>query len=244
MKRPIGLILSAIVLSLAALFLLLLSAVSVFTSLFASRQPSTAAMPHFVTYLFVALSIFYAAQAVWAILTVIGILRLRSWARYSILIIGGGLVVIGVFLLLGTLLSRTMLPALQTQQPAIDPHIMSIVLMVMGALYLLITAVGIWWLTYFNLRSIRELFSNQAMAVPTSSTASRFSRTPTAIKIIGGFLLFSAVCCLLCAFVPFPAFVFGFILPPAPTHVLYICLAALAAFMGYGLLRLNEPARL
>jgi hypothetical protein len=39
--------------------------------------------------------VFYAILATWAILTVIGILRLRPWARYSILIIGGGLAGIG-----------------------------------------------------------------------------------------------------------------------------------------------------
>jgi hypothetical protein len=71
-----------------------------------------------MTYLVLAISVFYAALAVWAILTVIGILRLRSWARYSVLIIGGGLAVIGVFAVFGTLVSRSMLP---TQQPAADP---------------------------------------------------------------------------------------------------------------------------
>jgi len=245
MKRPIGLILSAIVLSLAALFLLLLSVVSVFTSVFASRQPSTAAMPHFVTYLFVALSIFYAALGVWAILTVIGILRLRAWARYSILIIGGGLAVTDAFAAFGTLVGRTMLPTLEAQQPAADPRVMSMVFFVLAAAYLLVAAVGIWWLIYFNLRPVRELFSNQAMPVPSSGIAiSSFSKAPTAIKIIGGFLLFSAVCCLLFVFLPFPAFLLGFIVPPAAAHVLYLCFAALAALMGYGLLKLKESARL
>jgi hypothetical protein len=36
----------------------------------------------------------------------------------------------------------------------------------------------------------------------------------------------------------------GFILPPTIAHVLYLAFAALAAFAGYGLLHLKEPARL
>jgi hypothetical protein len=245
MKRPIGLILSAIVLSLAALFLLLMTALMAFAGIFAKHQPSIAAATHFVTYFMLAFSGFYAALAVWAILTVIGILRLRSWARYSILIIGGGLAVFNVFGIIGALIGRTMLPTLQAQQPTADPHIMSAVFLVMAAINLLFAAVGIWWLIYFNLRSTREIFSNPATLILSSANVSgSFSRTPTAIKIIGGFLLFSAICCLFCAFLPFPAFFLGFILPPAQTHILYLCFAALTGWMGYGLLRLKESARL
>ena len=114
----------------------------------------------------------YAVPAVWVILTVIGILRLRSWGRYSILIIGGGLAVLGVLaVLFSTLFSRAILPALQAQQPAVDPHIMSFAILFVAAIYLFIAAVGIWWLIYFNLRSIRQIFSNQAMLVPSSGIA-------------------------------------------------------------------------
>src|ERR1700758_3767422 len=102
MRRPIGLILSAIALRVAALFLLLMTVVTAFAGSFAERQSPIAASPHLIIYLGLAFSLFYAALAVWAILTVIGILRLRSWARYSILIIGGGLAVIGVLGALGT----------------------------------------------------------------------------------------------------------------------------------------------
>jgi hypothetical protein len=240
-----GLILSAIVLSLAALFLLLLTALTTFAGIFARHQPSIAPTPHFLTYFVLAISVFYAALAVWAILTVIGILRLRPWARYSILIIGAGLAVIGVFAVFGTLVSRSVLPTLQAQQPATDPHLMSILFLFMAAINLLIAAVGSWWLVYFNLRSVRELFANPlSLPATVAGTSSRFSQTPTAIKIIGGFLLLSSVCCLFCVLLPFPAFFLGVILSPPTTHILYLCFAALTGWMGYGLLNLKESARL
>jgi hypothetical protein len=250
MKRPIGLILSAIVLSGAAFFLTLTTGLMVLAGVFADRhQPliatTPATTPHFFLYLMLAVAVFYAALATWATLTVIGILRLRSWARYSTLIIGGGLAVLGLFAGMGTLVSRTMLPTLSAQQPNADPRILSVVFFVMTGFYLLITAVGVWWLIYFNLRSVREIFSIAKFEILSSThTLVRPDPVPTSVKIIAGFLFLGAVCCLLCLFLPFPAFLFGFILPITATHILYLAIAALTAVAGYGLLRLKESARL
>ena len=243
MKRPIGLVLSAIVLSLAALFLLLMTALMAVAGVFAGRQPTIQPAPHFLIYLMLAISLFYAVLSVWAILTVIGILRLRAWARYSILIIGGSLAVLGLLAALFTLVGRTMLPIPPTRPP-LDSHFMTIVFLFIGAFYLLLAAIGIWWLIYFNLRPVRELFSNPNLILQSSNPTGRFSRTPTAIKIIAGFLLLSSACCLFGALLPFPAFILGFILPPIAAHILYLGFAVLTAFAGYGLLRLQESARL
>jgi hypothetical protein len=264
MKRPIGLILSAIVLSLAAFFQLLMTALMAFASVFAPHQPKTAAAPHFLTYFMLAFSVFYAALAVWAILTVIGILRLRSWARYSILVIGGGLAAMGVLGAFGTLVSRA---TVQAQQPTADPRILAGVLMIMVAMSLLIAAVGTWWLIYFNLRSTRDLFRSAALipayyaplspeayqttGVPSPPTPrhsnSFFSspeHAPTAIKIIGWFFLIGSICCLPMAFLPLPAFFLGFILPLKASHALFLAFPIIGASLGYGLLKLRNPARI
>jgi hypothetical protein len=138
-----------------------------------------------------------------------------------------------------------MIPTLSAQQPNTDPHILSAVFFVMTGFYLLTTAVGVWWLIYFNLRPVRELFSVARFEIPPSThILANPDPVPTPIKIIAGFLFLGAVCCLLGLFLPFPAFLFGFILPSAATHILYLAFAALAAFAGYGLLRLKESARL
>lgn len=244
MKRPVGLILSAIVLSLAALFLLITGALMALAGIFAGRYPSIQPEPHVLLYLMIAISLFYVALAVWAILTVIGILRLRPWARYSILIIGGGFFVLSIFGALGSILSRTMAPSLATQNPTADPRITSIVFLVMAIFELLVAGIGLWWLIYFSLHPVRELFSNRDTLFRPSIAAGRFSRTPTAIKIIGGLLLFSSICCLFCVLLPFPAFMLGFILPLKATRILYLAFAVATALAGYGLLRLQESARL
>jgi len=242
MKRPIGIILSAIVLSLAALFHLLMTAVMALAGLFTGNQPASPAMPHFAMFLALGVSVFYAILAVWAILTVIGILRLRLWARYSILVIGGGLAALGVLMALGTALSRNMLSTIPARGPAPDPHMMALVFAVMTVMYVLIAAVGIWWLVYFNLRSTRQLFL--ASSLNPDFNASGLPHRPIAITILAGFFFYSAACCGIFAFLPFPAFLLGFILPVKAGHVLYLAFALLSAFIGYGLLRLKESARL
>ncbi|MBB5316752.1 hypothetical protein [Tunturibacter empetritectus] len=245
MKRPIGLIFSAVVLSLAALFLLLISSLMAFAGISAGHQPTVPATPHFVTYLMIAISGFYIALAIWAILTVIGILRLRSWARYSILIIGGGLAFISILAVFGLLLSRTMLPTLQTQQPAADPRITFIVFLVMGAINLLVAAVGIWWLIYFNRRAVRELFQNPVLASEHPGTAgSAVKSAPLAITLLACFFLFGAVCCIPLLFLPLPAFLLGFILPIPLARAFYLVCVIFISVIGYGLIKLREPARI
>ena len=250
MKRPIGLILSAVALSVAAFFSILPTALMVMAGIFADKDhpfiaSAPAATPHFFLYLMLAVAVFYAILAAWATLTVIGILRLRSWGRYSILIIGGGLAVLGLFAAVGTLVSHTMLPNLSAQQPNADPRILSAVFLLLTVFYLLVSAIGVWWLVYFNLPAIRELFSSaRIQTLSSAGIPASPDPVPTAIKIVAVFLFIGAACCLLCLFLPFPAFFLGFILPLTATHVLYLAFAALSAFAGYGLLRLKESARL
>jgi hypothetical protein len=260
MKRPIGLILSAIVLSLIALFLLLTAALMAFSGTFAAHQPAFAASSHFILYLMLAIGAFYAVLTVWSILTVIGILRLRQWGRYSILIIGGGLAAINLITVIFTILSRTVLSGLTPQQPAVNPHIASVVTAFMVVLYLLFAAIGIWWLIYFNLRSTRDLFQMPTLVtadpygqpLPTASLPAKsydgfFSspeRAPAAIKILGWLFFVFAVCCLPMTLLPFPAFILGFIVPVKASHFLYFAILIICACIGYGLLKLRNSARL
>jgi hypothetical protein len=241
-----------------ALFLLLIAALMAFSGTFAA-QPAFAASGHFILYLMLAIGPFYAVLTVWAILTVIGILRLRQWGRYSILIIGGGLTAINLVTVIFTILSRAVLSELTPHKSAVDPHITSVITAFMVVLNLLFAAIDIWWLIYFNLRSTRDLFQMPTLAtadpygqpLPTASLPVKsydgfFSspeRAPAAIKILGWLLLVSAVCCLPMTLLPFPAFILGFIVPVKASHFLYFAILIIAACIGYGLLKLRNSAR-
>jgi hypothetical protein len=163
MKRHIGLLLSAIVLSLTALFFVLMAVPMVFAGIFADHHPPIAATitvtPHFFIYLMLAVAVFYATLAAWTTLTVIGILRLRSWARYSILILGGGITFFSLFAGVCTLLmgSKHLSPTAQ-RRPAHPLHRLFLHYCLLRSA----AAVGVWWLVYFNLQPYpRTLFDHQ-----------------------------------------------------------------------------------
>jgi hypothetical protein len=235
-------------------------------AIFAGRQPTIPAAPHLVTYLMLAISVFYAVLAVWAIMTVIGILRLRSWARYSILVIGGGLAVLGIFAVLGTLVSRTMFTNLQAEQPNVDPHIFAMIFVVMVVMELLIAGLGIWWLVYFTRGPICDLFNapvpiparfgsrspeaHGAIDIgsqppkPANGLFSSPEHAPTSIKILGWFFLIGFIFCLPLVFLPIPAFILGFIVPLKASRLLFLVMPIVTASIGYGLLKLKNSARL
>jgi hypothetical protein len=160
MKKPIGLILSAIILSLAALCFLLVDLCVIFAGILWTGQSSThPQLPHFFVYVIAAVAVFYLGLAIWAAFTVFGILRLRPWGRYSILVIGGGLAFTSLMSFFSFAATRSTFP----QQPGIDPRIAQFVFIAILVFNGLVMAIGIWWRLYFTRRPIRNLFHAPAL---------------------------------------------------------------------------------
>jgi hypothetical protein len=152
------------------------------------------------------------------------------------------------------------------QQPGVDPRFLSIAFIVIAAIELLIAAIGVWWLVYFNLRSICDLFRSSVPApayyaplpheahgptsipnVPSKPSSGLFSsppHVPAAIKIIARFLLIGAVLCLPLVLLPIPAFILGFIVSVKAAHFLFLGILVIAAGAGYGLFKLRNFARM
>jgi len=103
-------------------------------------------------------AVVYAALAAWAIATLVGLIRMRTWARISVMIIGGGLVVIGIG---GALLMLVVQSAMGSMQmpPGQDPAILHVVMIVGAIAWLAISGLGVWWVIYFALRDTREAFA-------------------------------------------------------------------------------------
>ena len=95
MKRPVGLILTAIVLGFIALSQLGMAALMTVTGfigrsgIHSARPGAPALPPSFLLYFTIGLAIIMAFLATWAILTLVGLLRLINAARISVLVIGG-----------------------------------------------------------------------------------------------------------------------------------------------------------
>jgi uncharacterized membrane protein (DUF2068 family) len=250
MKRPFGVIFSAILLILGSLFQLLLAFGMAFSGAIFQKQirsgglPGTTAappLPGWMPVFMYAIGVFFIALAVWGIVTAVGLIRLRRWARYSILIIGGLLAFFSLISLLVTLLMMLVPLPMPANVDASQAHtaqaVTRIMFGVMALVHTIVCAIGVSWLVYFNRRKVREVFINATGRVLES-------RRPILISVIAVLNLIGAGSCLLVLFLPMPALIFGWMIDGWGKVALYLVFAALTALVGVGLWQLKEWGRL
>ena len=168
---------------------------------------------------------------------------MRSWARYSVLVFAGLMTAFGAILTLSSLAMPMMMPALQAQ-PGVDLSHASAIFLISAVIYGTFTAIGIVLLVYFNLAKTRALFllgEPVASGPPNTSTG---KPRPTAVTVISWLYLVNGAMCLLYLFLPYPTFLFGFVLRGLSAHLAYAVLGLLTFGIGYGLLQLRNEARL
>jgi uncharacterized membrane protein (DUF2068 family) len=250
MKRPFGVIFSAILLILGSLFQLLMALGMELSGAITQKQlhsggfpGSTAAapMPDWMPVFMCAIGVFFIALAAWGITTAVGLIRLRRWARYSILVIGGLLAFFGFIQLLGTLLMMLVplpVPANVDASQAQTVHAMTRIMFgVMALFHGIICAMGVSWLVYFNRQKVRDAFAGEPGTIVES-------RRPILISVLAVLNMIGTVSCLLCVFIPIPAAIFGWMLDGWGKVALYLVFAALTVSVGIGLWQLKEWGRL
>jgi hypothetical protein len=143
MKRPVPVILTAILLGLFAVQIAITMAAMGVVFLPSHPQP-------FIGFLGILLSC--AGAVVWLIWTLVGLIRLRSWARYSILVIAGLMVFYGASCAIkaARLIFTSDQPGAKLEQSG--PFFIWV------AIYALFTAIGLAQLVYYNLAKTRTLF--------------------------------------------------------------------------------------
>jgi hypothetical protein len=248
MKRPFGVVFSAILLLLGSLLQLPFALLMAFTGVFLHKQIASGGLrgspgpiPSWMPAYMFALCGFFIALALWGILTTVGIFRLRRWARYSILIIGGALALFSLVALLVTLailiFPMNVAAGPDASQVQTVQTMTRVIFGVIALIHALATAVGISWLVYFNLKKVRELFAGVTGSVPQS-------RRPFLISVLAVLNLIGAGCCMLMVLLPLPGIIFGLILHGWLRAAVYLVVAALQAAVGIGLWRLKEWARI
>ena len=167
MKRLPGVIVSAILLVIGSLFQLLMAALLGFGVLIRGQELShgtstqLVAQTAWLLWTYLAIAVVCVGLAVWGFITSIGLFRMRSWARYSTLIIGGTLVVLGVPGLLMILILAV--PAATNVGPdyaQAHQAAQEIVAVGTALVYAGVSGIGIWWLVYFNRRAVRQAFTS------------------------------------------------------------------------------------
>lgn len=264
MKRPVGVLLSSIVLGLIALALLLFAALMGFgayslathgSQTYPSANPATPAPPAMVVTAIVGVFAgLLVLLAIWAIVTLIGLVRLKNWARYSVLVIGGCMTAFGLIAACGILLMAAMgdqfLATANNPPPQnVPPHLMQGILLTIGLFYGLMAAIGIAWLIYFNLKSVKFSFvplppTYSDATLPPPALFPATPRTPTAVVVLACLFLLGTLICLMMPLLPFPAFLFGFILTGPSVKIVYLLIALVNTAIGIGLLRRDNRARL
>ena len=240
MKRPAGVVASAIVLALLSLLQLVLALGMVIPAVMLRKNPWRAGTPpsSWLPALLYGLCVFFVLFAVWGIVTTIGVYRLRGWARYSILILGGGLVV-GLFSGLGALATMAMPLPLTRGMGVIQAQNMLMTragLAVAAFSFAAMLAIGAWWLVCLNLKSVRAIFAGATAELVES-------RRPILISIYAVFLFAGSIYLASVVYLHSPAALLWLTLRGRAGAAVYICSAALNLVVGIGLWRLKEWAR-
>ena len=108
----------------------------------------------------VVLPLFYALPAVWGIVTAIGLLQVKNWARISTIIFSVLLIAFGAF---GTLTSMVIFLK-PPPGSGVDPQVFRWIGVGTAVIALAQVGIGIWWMVFFNRARVKAQFLPQPLA--------------------------------------------------------------------------------
>ena len=248
---------SIVAAGIAAILVGTLSAFSTLSTLLlfsTSQVPQDASVPATIRPFMYFGLIFFLFCALFVIVVAIQVIRLRNWARISLLVIAGCLLFFGF---VGVIVIFFTLYVIPLPDPQISRALLAVVL---GTIYGTPIAIAVWWLILLTRPSVVAQFHLAAQSrialqppeplaapPPPSSIVRTFSRfnnpnCPLGVRIVGWYL---ASFLLVIPFLPFfpnriPAYYFGHLFQgPAATGV-YVLNFALLCIPGIGLLLLKQ----
>jgi hypothetical protein len=188
--------------------------------------------------------VFYFFLTGWGIATGIGLLRLKAWARVSVLVFSGFCLVTAVFAGVAISLIGPVIP----QPPSAPPF--SSVRNVILAMMAVPGMIAIWWLVYFNVKSVREQFEEY----PTTGHYSRTDGSagtlflkphpPLSIVLVAWMYLVALPGLVLVLFRDCPFILFGAVIRGPAAKGAYLLYLPVVLYVGIGLLKLKPAARI
>ncbi len=238
MKRPIAVTLSGILLFLISLGSILVAGTLVFVERWLAATPAGPAAPEpfsvaMMTYAVYGSSAFLALGAAWMIATGIGVLRLRSWARVSIIVLAA---LLAFFFGAQLAASVTMLVSASPIGGLGTPGLTLILLLGVDVLFV---ALAVWWIIYFNRRPVRALFISSQTASGLHAASSPSLR-PLGITLIAWLLLSGATMLPFFLALSVPAMIFGFTFRGGAAKAVYAAWTVLMVLSGYALFKLRS----
>ena len=231
---PGAVVAAGIVGILASLFTILIALASI-AGMFMLPPNNSAAIPPFAKPLAIAMTFLLGSLAVFGIFTSLGVLRLKRWARVSMLVWGGVMAAFCGLILLFT----AFVPLPET--PAGASVSLPFLRLLISAMYGIPFLIGIWWLLLFNQSAVKERFLAGAI-VDGQPVSNPQPRCPLPLAILAGFTIFSASFSLLLPFTNFPVnpILFGYRFQGVFGVVLFYLSAALVLAGAIGMLRLKR----
>jgi hypothetical protein len=259
MARSVGITISAVVVFIGSALTLLFGGFAALGSAIMSLHPA-ANMPPFVGYLAIVEAVFALGLSGWGIATGVGLLNAKEWARISMIVFAAILALFTV----PTAFFMAFVPLPFPKDANLPANFALIMRIGISVFYGLLGALAIFWLYFFNRRSVKAQFQGKqpeasvlplvplaaeiASAVPQPSTRTR----PLSITIIAWFLLVSAALTPLSLLysrvvfrnVPMPFCFLGFFLFGRTATVVLLIWMAVQIAAAVGLLKLRNWALL
>ncbi len=226
MAKPAGVIVSGVIAILGSVLCLLMGALMLLVLPMSMQQVQAQGVPRGFMYLPVAMMLAFGA---WGLLSGIGIVGVRNWARISTLIFAGTLVTLAVI----GLPFMLMMPLTPPPGQAVDPGMMQTVKFTMAMFYVVMGLWGAAWLVYFNRARVKEAFRGGAPEPAPNPN-------PLSIRIIAWMMLTSAPFLLIFPLLHLPATLGGHVIGGAAGSAFYVIWGVLLFAIGYGLLRLQR----
>jgi len=221
---------SAVIAILGSLATLAMGGLMLLSMLKAPPPTGPAAPPFPMKTIGAVMAAICAGLCAWGIWTAVAIFMRRGWARISIVVFAILLAFMGGSG--GVAMAFIQFPV----QPEAPPQLMAAVRWGLVAFYGVLTAIGVWWLVLFNSKSTKEYFARTGPDEP--------SARPLSISVIAWFLLAGTPMFAASALFRMPAFVFGTVLTGWGAGGVYLAFTAVQLYLGAGLLRLQERARI
>jgi len=227
MERSAGVTASAVLTFVGSAFTLICGAFVLLGALVVSRFPTTRPSPINMGAVIAVESLFFLGFGAWGIASGVGLLKLKQWARISVIVFAAIL----VFCCVPAALLFAFIPLPNTSAPNLPADFMTIMRIGMVTFYGAFALLGGFWLYFFNRKSVAAQFQVQRPVAEVAAqqfsweapiTAPEAPATvrggpvrrerPLSISIIGWFLLISSAFAAI--WVPFtPRFFSGFQLP-------------------------------
>jgi hypothetical protein len=230
MNRSTGVTATAVLAIVGSAFCILFSLLVIAA---AFLIPSDPPQPPFFKFALPFTAALFIGGSALGIATAIGLLRLRRWARISLLVFSGLLV---FFAGISVPLIFAVPIHVQDNLPA---EAIRTTRIVFSVFYLLLVAVGCWWLYLFNTRAVKEQF----LGGGTSGPAPQGPQKPLSIVIIAWIMLIGGCLLLPFSLLKMPTVILGFILTGWIARLVYLAYGVAQVLLGLGLLKLKPLSR-